>query len=149
MSSTGTAVGTLERPGYYWSGDVDVIKVVEIYDLHFHIGNALKYVVRAGAKGEALPDLRKAREYLARWLAWEQWRPQMRGSPGMDWMHPIKVAAHFGLSGRRRQIVIALLEGAAMADEEPRIREALAMLDELIDIDSIVGEIEQTVAGQV
>jgi hypothetical protein len=126
--------GTLERPAYYWRGDVDVIRVIEEYDLPFTLGNALKYVVRAGLKGDAADDMRKAGEYVRRWMA-QQNRPSIRGAAGLDWMHPIKVGAHFRLTGLRKQIAIALLEGAAMHDEEPRILEALGMIDQWLVTD--------------
>lgn len=119
--------GTLERPSYYWADGVDVIRVIEEYDLGFHIGNALKYTVRAGRKGDERADVAKACEYMRRWFAWVD-RPQIRGAIGMDWMHPLKVAGHFGLSDWRAFVVIKLLEGAAMTDEEPRLRDADAAL---------------------
>lgn len=124
-----TMTGTLEKPAYYWSGEVDVIRLAEEYDLHFHIANALKYAVRAGAKGDEAADVRKAIEYVRRWPAWTT-RPQMRGAQGLDYMHPIKVANHYGLKGLRKQIVIALLEAAAMSmPEAPRVHDALDMLE--------------------
>jgi len=36
---------------------------------HFK-GNALKYIFRAGRKGDAIQDLEKARNYLARWIGY-------------------------------------------------------------------------------
>jgi hypothetical protein len=38
--------------------------VVDEYDLGFYAGNALKYLLRAGHKNDALEDLRKCRHYL-------------------------------------------------------------------------------------
>lgn len=32
--------------------------------MNFNLGNVVKYVSRAGRKGDALEDLRKARQYL-------------------------------------------------------------------------------------
>lgn len=63
------------RPGYYNAGDHDLIA----HWLHTGrtdalMGNIQKYVERAGRKGEALPDLRKAREYLDRWIEFEERR---------------------------------------------------------------------------
>jgi hypothetical protein len=31
-------------------------------------GNALKYTMRAGSKGDALEDARKAQHYIAKWI---------------------------------------------------------------------------------
>lgn len=42
------------------------IKVIEAWDLGFHLGNVVKYVARAGKKGNTLEDLKKARWYLDR-----------------------------------------------------------------------------------
>ena len=38
--------------------------VVDEYDLGFYAGNALKYLLRAGHKNDALEDLRKCRHYI-------------------------------------------------------------------------------------
>jgi hypothetical protein len=61
------------RPGYYNAGDHDLIA----HWLHTGktdalMGNIQKYVERAGQKGPALPDLLKAREYLDRWIEFEE-----------------------------------------------------------------------------
>lgn len=51
---------------------MEVIDVIEKFDLNFARGNAVKYVLRAGKKGSnvdtrfELEDLRKARQYLNR-----------------------------------------------------------------------------------
>jgi len=63
------------RPGYYNAGDHDLIA----HWLHTGktdalLGNIQKYVERAGRKGPALPDLLKAREYLDRWIEFEERR---------------------------------------------------------------------------
>lgn len=47
----------------------EAIKVVEAWALDFHLGNVVKYVSRAGKKGDALEDLKKARWYLDRKIA--------------------------------------------------------------------------------
>lgn len=39
-------------------------KVIEDWDLNFYLGNVVKYVSRAGRKGDAVEDLRKAKQYL-------------------------------------------------------------------------------------
>jgi len=45
---------------------VEVIDVIEAFALGFNLGNAVKYVLRADLKEDALTDLRKARWYLDR-----------------------------------------------------------------------------------
>lgn len=52
----------------HYGGDTvyETIKVIEAWDLGFCLGNAVKYISRAGHKGDALEDLKKARWYLDR-----------------------------------------------------------------------------------
>ncbi|HEX9844157.1 MAG TPA: DUF3310 domain-containing protein [bacterium] len=58
----------VHHPAHYGGADnpYEAIKVIEAWGLGFHLGNALKYLARAGKKGNALEDLRKARWYLDR-----------------------------------------------------------------------------------
>jgi hypothetical protein len=59
----------VNHPEHY-GGDTtyEVIKVLEAWGLGFHLGNAVKYIARAGKKDPAkeLEDLEKARFYLER-----------------------------------------------------------------------------------
>lgn len=59
-----------DRPSYYGGADnpYEAIKVIEAWELGFHLGNAVKYIARAGKKlGEpASKDLTKARWYIER-----------------------------------------------------------------------------------
>lgn len=59
-------MSTVDHPPHYTFGKLEVIDVIEDWDLGFHLGNAVKYIARAGKKGDALEDLRKARWYLER-----------------------------------------------------------------------------------
>lgn len=43
-----------------------MIDVIEDWLLGFHLGNAVKYIARAGKKGDRLEDLKKAAWYLNR-----------------------------------------------------------------------------------
>src|SRR5580698_10150981 len=56
------------RPAHYGGKDApyEAIKVIEAWGLGFNLGNAVKYISRAGKKGAALEDLKKAAWYLAR-----------------------------------------------------------------------------------
>lgn len=56
------------RPDYYRASSGR--DVIHEFGLGFMAGNILKYVVRAGRKPgtDALDDLRKAREYVDRWI---------------------------------------------------------------------------------
>lgn len=59
---------SVDHPAHYGGGDniYETIKVIEAWGLDFCLGNAVKYISRAGKKGDALEDLRKARWYLDR-----------------------------------------------------------------------------------
>lgn len=58
----------INHPAHY-GGDIptEPIKVIRAWGLNFALGNAVKYVARAGKKpgSDALDDLRKAAWYLA------------------------------------------------------------------------------------
>jgi hypothetical protein len=59
-------VDAVNHPPHYTShpSGIECIEVVEHYG--FCIGNAIKYLWRAGLKGDAIEDLKKARWYLDR-----------------------------------------------------------------------------------
>lgn len=61
----------VNHPDHYGGADnpYEAIKVVEAWDLDFYLGNVIKYISRAGKKGEELEDLKKARWYLDRKIA--------------------------------------------------------------------------------
>lgn len=56
------------KPNYYSAGEFDVIHFCQHHKLDFCTGNVIKYLVRAGKKGDALEDLQKAKEYLERMI---------------------------------------------------------------------------------
>ena len=63
---------TVNHPDHYGGDTVyEVIKVIEAWGLGFRLGNAVKYIARAGKKNPAtvLEDLRKAKFYLDREIA--------------------------------------------------------------------------------
>ena len=41
------------------------IKIIDYYKLNFHLGNAIKYILRHDKKGNALEDLKKAQFYIS------------------------------------------------------------------------------------
>lgn len=53
-------------PHYGGDSTYEAIKVIEAWGLDFCLGNAVKYISRAGKKGDALEDLKKARWYIDR-----------------------------------------------------------------------------------
>jgi hypothetical protein len=56
----------VNHPSHYTFGSIEVITVIEDWDLGYHLGNAVKYIARAPHKGNRLEDLEKARWYLTR-----------------------------------------------------------------------------------
>lgn len=45
-----------------------MIDFIEDQQLPYHLGNVIKYIARAGYKGDKLEDLKKARWYLDRYI---------------------------------------------------------------------------------
>ena len=57
----------VNHPDHYRSKHgVEVIDIIEEFGLGFHLGNVVKYVLRAGHKSNELEDLEKAKWYLER-----------------------------------------------------------------------------------
>lgn len=63
-------MNNVNNPQHYGGKDspYEAIKVIEALNLDFHLGNALKYIVRAGKKdpSKEIEDLKKAIWYLER-----------------------------------------------------------------------------------
>ena len=51
-------------PDYYKRGGTDVWDFIRDQGLNFHLGNAIKYICRAGYKDSKIQDLEKAIHYL-------------------------------------------------------------------------------------
>lgn len=62
---------SVNHPAHYTFGRYEVIDVIEDWGLDYHIGNAVKYLARAGRKDPAkeLEDMEKAQWYLERAIA--------------------------------------------------------------------------------
>lgn len=58
----------IDHPSHYNRGKIEVIDFIEDQGLSFHLGNVIKYITRAGSKGDKLEDLKKARWYLDRYI---------------------------------------------------------------------------------
>lgn len=58
----------VNHPSHYTDGKIEVIDFIEDKGLGFHLGNAVKYIARAGKKdpSKTVQDLEKARWYLDR-----------------------------------------------------------------------------------
>ena len=57
-------IDMVDQPPHYKDGGIETIDFIEAKKLGFNLGNAIKYISRAGKKNDALEDLKKARHYL-------------------------------------------------------------------------------------
>lgn len=63
----GDVVDSVNHPPHYTQYEgFEVIDITE--QLNFNLGNVVKYVLRAGSKGDVVTDLRKAEWYIRREL---------------------------------------------------------------------------------
>ncbi len=65
----------INSPTHYQGASLEVIDVIEDFCLGFRLGNCIKYVLRAGHKGDRLEDLKKARWYLDREISRAETKP--------------------------------------------------------------------------
>lgn len=54
----------ISRPSHYAFSAYEPKDVIRTWGLNFNLGNVVKYVARAGRKGDKVEDLKKARQYL-------------------------------------------------------------------------------------
>ena len=68
IADKGTQPDNVNHPSHYSSGSIEVIDFIEDKELGFHLGNAVKYISRAGRKNpdKTVEDLRKAVWYINR-----------------------------------------------------------------------------------
>ena len=62
----------INSPTHYTHGGIETIDFIEAKQLGYSLGNVIKYISRAGKKGDRLEDLKKAQWYLAREIYYEQ-----------------------------------------------------------------------------
>ena len=103
------AIDMICHPPHYRAGDIESIDVIETYRLGFALGNAVKYLLRAGRKSDdAATCIGKAQWYIRR-----------AGSrPGYEYQHgdadhprptADEVIAAFGLDEYRAEAIRCLL----------------------------------------
>ena len=76
-------------PAYYKRGSSDVWDFIREQGLNFHLGNAIKYICRAGFKDSKIHDLEKAIHYLQNELHHEK-DVYFRASQGIPYEVPVK-----------------------------------------------------------
>lgn len=58
-------MSSVDHPSHYCEGrKYEPIDVISDWELDFDLGNVVKYISRAGRKGDKIEDLDKARFYL-------------------------------------------------------------------------------------
>jgi len=62
----------VNHPDHYQGNGIEVIDIIDSFDLNFNLGNSIKYILRAEKKGFKKKDLDKAVWYLNREL--EKWK---------------------------------------------------------------------------
>jgi hypothetical protein len=64
----------VNHPSHYNQGRFEVIEIIEDQQLNFHLGNAIKYICRAGKKDPAKTeeDLKKAIWYINRYIEFQK-----------------------------------------------------------------------------
>ena len=64
-SKNSESFDTVSHPSHYTEGrKYEPRKVIADWGLNFNLGNAVKYISRAGRKGNKIEDLRKAIQYI-------------------------------------------------------------------------------------
>ena len=60
----------VNHPSHYTDGGIETIDFIEAKKLPYHLGNAVKYISRAGKKDQnkIIEDLRKAIWYIERYI---------------------------------------------------------------------------------
>ncbi len=56
----------INSPAHYTGTKIEVIEYIEDKGFCYHLGNVIKYISRAGRKGDEITDLKKAKWYLER-----------------------------------------------------------------------------------
>ena len=54
----------IRKPEHYCFSKYEPKDVIREWDLNFNLGNAIKYIARAGRKESAIKDLQKAKRYI-------------------------------------------------------------------------------------
>jgi hypothetical protein len=76
-----TQIDQINHPSHYTDGGYETIDFIEKMQLGYHLGNAVKYISRAGKKtSDPIEDLNKAMWYLDRLMAIDVWESTLSHS---------------------------------------------------------------------
>lgn len=119
----------INHPAHYTDGKFETIEAIESWRLGYHLGNAVKYISRAGKKSKdtELEDLRKARWYIKRYID--------HLNPGVEVIGPEDYAADKGLDSDLSLAVLCLV-ALGLLPVKPRvtIHKALEALERAIGV---------------
>ena len=54
----------IDHPIHYQSDGIEVINIIDSFNLNFNLGNSIKYILRADKKGNKKQDLEKSLWYI-------------------------------------------------------------------------------------
>ena len=54
----------IDHPIHYQGNGIEVIDIIDSFNLNFNLGNSIKYILRADKKGNKKQDLEKALWYI-------------------------------------------------------------------------------------
>jgi hypothetical protein len=54
----------INHPEHYQGNGIEVIDIIDSFNLNFNLGNSIKYILRADKKGNKKQDLEKALWYI-------------------------------------------------------------------------------------
>jgi len=57
-------VDFIDHPKHYQGNGIEVIDIIDSFNLNFNLGNSIKYILRADKKGNKKQDLEKAVWYI-------------------------------------------------------------------------------------
>ena len=120
----------INHPSHYTDGKFETIEAIESWRLGYYLGNAVKYISRAGKKSKdtELEDLRKARWYIARYLDYHHQEAESIGA--------MEYAADKGLDLYLTRVVLCLAVSARLSGEQQDsfVWQALAELERAIGV---------------
>jgi len=93
---TKTSTSARLGPGYYKRGSIEVWDFIRDQDLNYHLGNAVKYICRAGYKDNREADLKKAIHYLTNELEHNE---PVAASTGFSYRFPGEEQYNAGFTG--------------------------------------------------
>jgi hypothetical protein len=110
LNFDGKVLDAVTHPAHYNRGRFEVIEIIEDQNLNFQLGNAVKYICRAGKKDptKIVEDLRKAVWYLEREIENQVAKAEGRAPVRPNDMNPRRKtnAKEYGLAGQWVEVAI-------------------------------------------